>query len=314
MSKQNEIIIFKDDGVQIDVYLSPSEETVWLSQSQMAELFDVDRSRITRHINKVYKDGELEKNSTCAENAHMGTLGVQQYKVNLYNLDMIISVGYRVNSKRGIQFRRWANEVLKDYMLKGIAIDEMKMNNYKKIVKLIPQIELATEGMDSSDVLGVINRYAKSLQILDDYDYKRLIKPSGNSNAYKLNYKETKQVINNLEFNSKSKLFGKEKDQSFKSSISTIYQTFQGKDLYPTIEEKGANLLYLIVKNHSFVDGNKRIAASIFLYFLHKNNQLIIDNKELISNSTLAAITVMIALSKPEDRDDMVNLVMTFIS
>ena len=314
MSKQNEIIIFKDDGVQIDVYLSPSEETVWLSQSQMAELFDVDRSRITRHINKVYKDGELEKNSTCAENAHMGTLGVQQYKVNLYNLDMIISVGYRVNSKRGIQFRRWANEVLKDYMLKGIAIDEMKMNNYKKIVKLIPQIELATEGMDSSDVLGVINRYAKSLQILDDYDYKRLIKPSGNSNAYKLNYKETKQVINNLEFNSKSKLFGKEKDQSFKSSISTIYQTFQGKDLYPTIEEKGANLLYLIVKNHSFVDGNKRIAASIFLYFLHKNNQLIIDNKELISNSTLAAITVMIALSKPEDKDDMVNLVMTFIS
>ncbi|MGS0973717.1 MAG: RhuM family protein [Candidatus Izemoplasmataceae bacterium] len=314
MSKQNEIIIFKDDGVQIDVYLSPSEETVWLSQSQMAELFDVDRSRITRHINKVYKDGELEKNSTCAENAHMGTLGVQQYKVNLYNLDMIISVGYRVNSKRGIQFRRWANEVLKDYMLKGIAIDEMKMNNYKKIVKLIPQIELATEGMDSSDVLGVINRYAKSLQILDDYDYKRLIKPSGNSNAYKLNYKETKQVINNLEFNSKSKLFGKEKDQSFKSSISTIYQTFQGKDLYPTIEEKGANLLYLIVKNHSFVDGNKRIAASIFLYFLHKNNQLIIDNKEIISNSTLAAITVMIALSKPEDKDDMVNLVMTFIS
>lgn len=314
MSKQNEIIIFKDDGVQIDVYLSPSEETVWLSQSQMAELFDVDRSRITRHINKVYKDGELEKNSTCAENAHMGTLGVQQYKANLYNLDMIISVGYRVNSKRGIQFRRWANEVLKDYMLKGIAIDEMKMNNYKKIVKLIPQIELATEGMDSSDVLGVINRYAKSLQILDDYDYKRLMKPSGNSNAYKLNYKETIQVINNLEFNSKSKLFGKEKDQSFKSSISTIYQTFKGKDLYPTIEEKGANLLYLIVKNHSFVDGNKRIAASIFLYFLHKNNQLIIDNKEIISNSTLAAITVMIALSKPEDKEDMVNLVMTFLS
>ena len=314
MSKQNEIIIFKDDGIQIDVYLSPSEETVWLSQSQMAELFDVDRSRITRHINKVYKDGELEKNSTCAENAHMGTLGVQQYKVNLYNLDMIISVGYRVNSKRGIQFRRWANEVLKDYMLKGIAIDEIKMNKYKKIVKLIPQIELATVGMDSSDVLGVINRYAKSLQILDDYDYKRLMKPSGNSNAYKLNYKETKKVINNLEFNSKSKLFGKEKDQSFKSSISTIYQTFQGKDLYPTIEEKGANLLYLIVKNHSFVDGNKRIAASIFLYFLHKNNQLIIDNKEIISNSTLAAITVMIALSKPEDKEDMVNLVMTFIS
>jgi len=314
MSKQNEIIIFKDDGIQIDVYLSPSEETVWLSQSQMAELFDVDRSRITLHINKVYKDGDLEKNSTCAENAHMGTLGVQQYKVNLYNLDMIISVGYRVNSKRGIQFRRWANEVLKDYMLKGIAIDEIKMNNYKKIVKLIPQIELATEGMDSSDVLGVINRYAKSLQILDDYDYKRLKKPKGNNNAYKLDYMETKQVISNLEFNSKSKLFGKEKDQSFKSSISTIYQTFQGKDLYPTIEEKGTNLLYLIVKNHSFVDGNKRIAASIFIYFLHKNNQLIIDDKELISNSTLAAITVMIALSKPEDKEDLVNLVMTFIS
>lgn len=324
MENKGEIIIYQteDNETQIEVRLG--EETVWLNQYQMTELFRTDRTSIVRHLNKIYESGELIKSSTCAKIAQVqieGNRSIKRY-IQYYNLDAIISVGYRINSIRGTQFRIWANKVLKDYLLKGYALNKKllqnqneKLNQLNETIKIISSISaseyLSAESKDS--FLLLLKRYSKALNMLDDYDYIRYREiPETGKVVYILKYDEIKKIINKMKYTAdKTKYFGKEKDESLKSSISAIYQTFDGKDLYPTIIEKAVNLLYFVVKNHSFVDGNKRIAASIFLYFLDKNQ--ILDKIEL-DNDLLVSLTLMIANSKPTDKDLIVNIVSVLLN
>ena len=267
--KKNEIILFENQGVKLEVNLK--DETVWLTQKQMAELFDKDRRTITRHIQNIYRDNELEENSVCSFFEHTAEDG-KKYNVQYYNLDMIISVGYRVNSKRGIAFRKWATSVLKEYMLKGYAINQKRLEYLEKTVKLIDianRIDERLEGNDAKEILKVIGEYSKALDILDDYDHKTLKKIKGNTDERKIEYTSCIDIINKLRFNEESTLFAVERDKGLESIIGNIYQSFAGQDIYKSIEEKSANFLYLIVKNHVFTDGNKRIAATLFIYFLN---------------------------------------------
>ena len=267
--KKNEIILFENQGVKLEVNLK--DETVWLTQKQMAELFDKDRRTITRHIQNIYKDNELEENSVCKFFEHTAE-DAKNYKVQYYNLDMIISVGYRVNSKRGIMFRKWATAILKDYMLKGYAINQRRLDYLEKTVKLIDianRIDERLEGDDAKEILKVIGGYSKALDLLDDYDHRTLKKIKGNTDDRMIKYEDCLNVIEKLRFNQESTLFAVERDNGLESIIGNIYQSFAGQDIYKSIEEKGANFLYLIVKNHVFADGNKRIAATLFIYFLN---------------------------------------------
>ena len=267
--KKNEIILFENQGVKLEVNLK--DETVWLTQKQMAELFDKDRRTITRHIQNIYKDNELEESSVCSFFEHTAEDG-KKYNVQYYNLDMIISVGYRVNSKRGVAFRKWATSVLKDYLLKGYAINQRRLEYLEKTVKLIDianRIDDRLEGNDAKEILKVIGEYSKALDILDDYDHKTLKKIKGNIDDRKIEYVECIDIINKLRFNQESSLFAVERNKGLESIIGNIYQSFAGQDVYKSIEEKSANFLYLIVKNHVFTDGNKRIAATLFIYFLN---------------------------------------------
>lgn len=228
-----------------------------------------------------------------------------------YNLDVIISVGYRVKSKRGVEFRKWPNSVLKDYILKGYAVNNNRINELGEVIRIMKR---ANENqIEGKQILDVIEKYTLALNLLDDYDHQKIEKPKGNTAIYTLEYEECRKVIDGMKFGSESELFGNEKDDSFKSSINAIYQTFGGQDVYPTLEEKAANLLYLITKNHSFSDGNKRIAAALFLYFLDKNNALFIDGKKVIDDYTLVAVTIMTAESKPTEKDTMIKLIMNFL-
>ena len=267
--KKNEIILFENQGVKLEVNLK--DETVWLTQKQMAELFDKDRRTITRHIQNIYKDEELEENSVCSFFEHTAEDG-KTYKVQYYNLDMIISVGYRVNSKRGIMFRKWATAILKDYMIKGYSINQKRLEYLEKTVKLIDianRIDERLEGDDAKEILKVIGGYSKALDLLDDYDHRTLKKIKGNTDERMIKYEDCLDVIEKLKFNQESSLFAVERDKGLESIIGNIYQSFEGQDIYKSIEEKGANFLYLIVKNHVFADGNKRIAATLFIYFLN---------------------------------------------
>lgn len=267
--EKNEIILFENQGVKLEVNLK--DETVWLTQKQMAELFDKDRRTITRHIQNIYKDNELEENSVCSFFEHTAEDG-KKYNVQYYNLDMIISVGYRVNSKRGIAFRKWATQILKDFMLKGYAINQKRLDYLEKTVQLINianRIDERLEGNDAKEILKVIGEYSKALDLLDDYDHRTLKKIKGNTDERKIQYTECIQIINQLRFNEESSLFAVERDKGLESIIGNIYQSFAGQDIYKSIEEKSANFLYLIVKNHVFADGNKRIAATLFIYFLN---------------------------------------------
>lgn len=311
----NEVIIFKDGELELEVNVSKNRETVWLSQKQMAELFEVDRTRISRHINNIYKEGELDKDSTCAENAHMGTLGIQHYTNAMYNLDMIISVGYRVKSKRGITFRKWATGILKDYMIQGYAINQKRIEALNKTVEIQTRIIANTLEIDEKDVYDVVMAYTDALDLLDDYDHGCIKKPKGLSSIYELTYEECRNLIDSMKFGDTSEVFGVEKEPGKLNGIlAAVYQNVFGQELYPSIEEKAANLLYFLIKDHPFTDGCKRVGASIFLEFLNKNNHLIIDEKQIISNSALVAITLMIAESRPEEKDVMVKLVMNFLN
>ena len=267
--EKNEIILFENQGVKLEVNLK--DETVWLTQKQMAELFDKDRRTITRHIQNIYKDNELEENSVCSFFEHTAEDG-KKYNVQYYNLDMIISVGYRVNSKRGIAFRKWATQILKDFMLKGYAVNQKRLDYLEKTVQLINianRIDERLEGNDAKEILKVIGENSKALDLLDDYDHRTLKKIKGNTDERKIQYTECIQIINQLRFNEESSLFAVERDKGLESIIGNIYQSFAGQDIYKSIEEKSANFLYLIVKNHVFADGNKRIAATLFIYFLN---------------------------------------------
>ena len=314
---KNEIILFENQDVKLEVNVK--EDTVWLSQQQMAELFDSSRTNIIEHINNIYSDGELDKISTCQDFRQVRKEGKRDVvrSIPFYNLDMIISVGYRVNSKRGIIFRKWANKVLKDYLLKGYAVNQKRLEYLEKTIKLIDiagRMDTELKTAEAKEIIKVINNYSNALNLLDDYDHKRIIKPSGTKNNKKITYEDCMNVIGKLKFNSDSNLFALERDEGLKEVIGTIYQSFDGKDLYPTIEEKAANFLYLITKNHTFIDGNKRIAATLFIYFLEFYNILYNENGQIIDNNTLVAITLLIAQSNPKEKDILIDLVMNFLN
>lgn len=313
-NEKNEIIIFENQDVKLEVNMK--DETVWLTQKQMAELFGKDRRTITRHIQNIYKDEELNENSVCSYFEHTAEDG-KTYKVQYYNLDMIISVGYRVNSKQGIAFRKWATKILKDYMLKGYAANQKRLEYLEKTIKLIDianRIDERLEGNDAKEILKVIGSYSKALDLLDDYDHRTLKKIKGTVDNRIVQYQDCLDIIHKLKFNEKSEIFGVERDNGLESIINNIYQSFGGQDVYKSIEEKSANFLYLVVKNHVFIDGNKRIAATLFIYFLNFYDILYKDNKQIIDNNTLTALTLLIAESNPKEKEIIIDLVMNFLS
>lgn len=308
---KNEIILFENQDVKLEVNMK--DDTVWLTQDQMAKLFGKDRTVITRHINNIFKDGELEEKSNV-QKMHIAN---SDKPVSLYSLDVIISIGYRVKSQNGVIFRKWANKVLKDYLLKGYAANQKRLEYLEKTIKLIDiagRMDTELKTAEAKEIIKVINNYSNALNLLDDYDHKRIIKPSGTKDNKKITYEDCMNVIGKLKFNSDSNLFALERDEGLKEVIGTIYQSFDGKDLYPTIEEKAANFLYLITKNHTFIDGNKRIAATLFIYFLEFYNILFNENGQIIDNNTLVAITLLIAQSNPKEKDILIDLVMNFLN
>lgn len=314
---KNEILLFEKQDVKLEVNMK--DDSVWLTQGQMAELFNTSRTNIIEHISNIYSDEELDKNSTCQDFRQVRKEGKRTVTrtIPFYNLDMIISVGYRVNSKQGIIFRKWATSILKDYMIKGYAVNQKRLEYLEKTVKLIDiagRIDINLKGNEAQEIIKVINNYSNALNLLDDYDHKRIIKPNGTINENKINYEDCMNIVNKLKFSSDSYLFALERDNGVEAIIFDIYQTFDGKDLYSSIEEKAANFLYLIIKNHVFIDGNKRIAATLFIYFLEFYNLLYKDGKQVIDNNTLVAITLLIAQSNPKEKEILVDLVMNFLS
>ena len=312
---KNEIILFEDQGVKLEVNMK--DDTVWLNVNQMAKLFDRDSKTIRKHINNALKE-ELD-NSTVAKFETVQKEGNRNITRNIefYNLDMIISVGYRVKSQNGVIFRKWANKVLKDYLLKGYVVNQKRLEYLEKTIKLIDiagRIDTELKGTEAQEIIKVINNYSNALNLLDDYDHKRITKPSGTKDNKKITYEDCMDIVGKLKFNSDSDLFALERDEGLKAIIGTIYQSFDGKDLYPTIQEKAANFLYLITKNHTFIDGNKRIAATLFIYFLEFYNILYNENGQVIDNNTLVAITLLIAQSNPKEKDILIDLVMNFLN
>ena len=317
-----EIYRSPEGTVELDVKLE--NETVWLTQEQMSILFGRDITVITKHINNCYKEGELDKNITCAKFAHVGQDGDQVYETQMYNLDIIISVGYRVKSINGTRFRQWANKILKDYLIKGYTINKNitaeRYNELKDMVRIMSRtisLQSNVSNDEYSGLFNVISDYIYALDILDGYDYQNLtIAKTTNVEPFKITYENAMQAINALKVKfGDSRWFANEKDNSFKSSIGQIYQTFEGKELYASVEEKAAMLLYLVVKNHSFSDGNKRIAAMLFLWFMEKNGILYGPDKEKrIADNTLVALTLMIAESRTEEMSIMVKVVVNLIN
>ena len=308
MTSKNEIVIFTDENLELEVPITPDRDTVWLTQEQMSVLFDTARSSIAYHIGNIFKEKELDK-STSVENFDRSKNKASRPPM-YFNLDVIISVGYRVKSKRGVEFRKWANNVLKQYILQGYAVNHNRIRDLGEVIRIMKRTE---NSLDAKQVLSVIEHYNLALDLLDDYDHQKMKRPKGNKSTYVLTYQECMEVIGTMKFGNASGIFGKEKDDSFKGSIGSIYQTFDGKDVYSSLEEKSANLLYFVTKNHSFVDGNKRIAATMFLYFLDKNGVLFADGKKLIDDHTLVALTIMIAESNPDEKEMMISIVMNCI-
>ena len=316
---KNEIILFENQGVKLEVNLK--DDTVWLNLEQMTELFKRDKSVISRHIKNALAE-ELKDEQVVAKFATTTKHGAiegktQTHIVDYYNLDMIISIGYRVKSTQGVAFRKWANKILKDYMLKGYAVNQKRLEYLEKTIKLIDianRIDERLEGNDAKEILKVIGEYSKALDLLDDYDHRTLKKVVGNIDERKIEYKNCIEIINKLRFNEESSLFAVERDKGLESIIGNIYQSFAGQDVYKSIEEKAANFLYLIVKNHVFADGNKRIAATLFIYFLNFYGILYKNGKQSIDNNTLTALTLLIAESNPKEKEIIIDLVMNFLN
>ena len=324
--EENQIVIYQtEDGqTQIDVRLE--NDTVWLTQAQMAALFDKTPQNITMHIRNAYNEGELDKSATCKEYLQVQTEGKRKVKriQKYYDLDVIISVGYRVKSKRGTAFRIWARKIIKNYLVKGYAVNErIRKEQIGELRQLVQVVGRAINNQElpntteSQDLLNVVVDYTYALDTLDNYDYERLtIDKTTKQEPFHATYENAMEAINGLrEKFGGSALFGNEKDDSFKSSIGQIYQTFGGEELYPSVEEKAAMLLYLVTKNHSFSDGNKRIAATLFLWFLNNNGILYrSDGSKRLADNTLVALTLMIAESKTEEKDVMVKVVVNLIN
>lgn len=309
---KNEIILFENQNVKLEVNVK--DETVWLNREQLSILFDRDIKTIGKHINNALKE-ELD-NSVVAKFATTAKDG-KSYQVDYYNLDMIISIGYRVKSQNGIVFRKWANKILKDYLIKGYVINQKRLDYLEKTVKLIDIANRTNENLenvDAKEILKVIATYSKALDLLDDYDHRNLLKPKGNSSHKQIRYEDCIEVIKKLRFNEESDIFAIERNKGLQSIIGNIYQTFDGEDVYKSIEEKAANFLYMIVKNHVFIDGNKRIAATLFIYFLNYYDLLYKENKQVIDNNTLAALTLLIAESNPKEKKVIIDLVMNFLN
>ena len=311
--KQDSLIFYKSEDGNIQLNVKLEKDTVWLTQSQMSNLFGVDRTVIVRHIRNIYKSAELCEDATCAKNAQVQEEGGRTVRrtIPYYNLDMIISVGYRVNSKNATQFRIWATSILKQYLIKGYAINDQRLQQLGEVIRIMKRSQ---NELDAKQILSVIENYNTALTLLDDYDHQCMKRPEGSKATYVLSYEECRKLIDQMRFNADSDLFGHEKDDSFKGSIGNIYQSFGGEDVYPTLEEKAANLLYFVTKNHSFSDGNKRIAATIFLYFLDKNGILYDENgHKRIADYTLVALTIMIAESRIEEKEMMISFIMNCI-
>lgn len=302
----NELVLFESQDKSISLNVPLKNDSVWLNRNQMAELFDRDVKTIGKHVNSAIRE-ELAGLPVVAKFATTAADG-KTYMVDYYDLDVIISVGYRVKSQRGVEFRKWANRVLRQYIMEGYAVNHNRILELGEVIRIMKRTQ---KSLDAQQVLAVIERYSTALDLLDDYDHQTMRRPKGCEATYVLTYEECRSVIDSMRFGNESALFGNEKDDSFKSSIGNIYQSFAGQEAYPTLEEKAANLLYFVTKNHSFSDGNKRIAAAIFLYFLDKNEVLFDDaGNKRIDDHTLVALTIMIAESRPEEKEMMISVIM----
>ena len=312
MAKENEIVLFETEDEKVKLSVPIQDETVWLTQDQMSELFDTARSSIAYHIGNIFKEKELERDTSVEIfDRSKNSSRPPQY----YNLDVIISVGYRVKSQRGIEFRRWANKVLKDYIIKGYAINDKRLEALQKTVEIqAKMLATAIEG-DSDEVLRAVNLYTQALTLLDQYDHQSLEKPEGNQSIYRITYTDCRAMVDRMEDSFKSDVFGVEKEAGkIEGILAAVYQDVFGGEVYPSLEEKAANLLYFMIKDHPFADGCKRIAASLFLEFLNRNNALFRDGYKVISDGALVAITLMIAESDPKEKDIMTTMVMNLLS
>lgn len=306
----NELVLFESQDKSISLNVPLKNDSVWLNRNQMAELFDRDVKTIGKHVNNAIRE-ELAGLPVVAKFATTAADG-KTYMVDYYDLDVIISVGYRVKSQRGVEFRKWANRVLRQYIMEGYAVNHNRILELGEVIRIMKRTQ---KSLDAQQVLAVIERYSTALDLLDDYDHQTMRRPKGSEATYVLTYEECRSVIDSMRFGNESALFGNEKDDSFKGSIGNIYQSFAGQEAYPTLEEKAANLLYFVTKNHSFSDGNKRIAAAIFLYFLNKNEVLFDDaGSKRIDDHTLVALTIMIAESRPEEKEMMISVIMNCMS
>ena len=305
-----EMVKFTDNGFELDVRADSENETVWLTQDEMALLFDSDRTRITRHINNIFQDEELDEKS----NVRKTHFPHSDKNVKLYNLDVIISVGYRIRSKRGIIFRRWANSVLKQYLIQGYAVNQKRLENLGKTIDIQNRMLAYSLNIDKEELSKVINEYTRALDLLDNYDHQCLEKPKGSKSDYVMTYQEAREIIDSMKFNEMSNVFGIEKEQGILNGIiEQVYQNVFGQELYPSLEEKAAHLLYFLVKDHPFADGCKRIAATLFINFLYRNNHLYRNNKQIISNEALVAITILTAESNPNEMEIIVKLIMNLL-
>ena len=307
---KNEIVLFETKEKDITLSVPVENETVWLSQAQMTELFQVDRTVVTRHINNVFKERELERESNV-QKMHIANA---DRPVQFYSLDVIISVGYRVKSQRGIEFRKWASGVLKKYIIDGYAVNEKRLQALQRTVDIQAKMLADTLSIEESDVLLAVTNYTEALMLLDQYDHQSLVKPEGESPTYRITYAECRKMIDHMEDTFSSAVFGLEKENGkVEGILAAVYQSVFGRDVYPSLEEKAANLLYFMIKDHPFADGCKRIAASLFLEFLGRNHALYRNGEKIISDGALVAITLMIAESNPEEKDIMVTLVMNLL-
>ena len=304
------LVKFTDNGFELDVRTDLQHDTVWLTQEEMAKLFDVDVGRISRHISSVFNEGELQKKS----NLRKTQFAKSDKPVGLYSLDVIISVGYRVRSLRGVTFRKWANNVLKKYLIQGYAVNQKRLDNLGKTIEIQNKMLAYSLNIDKEELSKVINEYTRALDLLDNYDHQSLEKPKGSKNDYVMTYQEAREIIDSMKFNDMSDVFGVEKEQGkLNGIIEQVYQNVFGQELYPSIEEKAAHLLYFLVKDHPFADGCKRIAATLFINFLYRNNHLYRNNKQIISNEALVAITILTAESNPNEMEIIVKLIMNLL-
>ena len=310
-----ELVKFTDNNFEINVRADIDNDTVWLTQKEMALLFEVSIDNISLHIKNIFKENELDI-SSIEESSVVQIEGNRKVnrRIKIYNLDMIISVGYRVKSKRGILFRKWANKILKEYLIQGYSINQKRISALNKTIEIQNKMLASSLNIEQEALVNVIEEYTKALDLLDNYDHQCLIKPKGNESIYKLTYSDCRTIIDSMKFKTTSSVFGVEKEEGKLNGIlAAVYQNVFGQEVYPSLEEKAAHLLYFLVKDHPFADGCKRIAATLFLEFLNKNHALIKDGKKIIANDTLVAITILTAESRPEEKDVMIKLIMNFL-